>query len=125
MPRERVYHGESCKGVVTTNFFVDGKTVEAYFSDGDISSSFVKYHAEENDGEYKLVETEDLSTPLDGSWGKNPNKIKTHKLKAATEEEAIAAMIDIIVGPYEKPRPHSMPVDAAELRSGLEKALLQ
>lgn len=126
MERKKVYHGESCRGMVSVNFWVEADKVQAYFCDGDISSSSVEYAVERTDkGEYRIVEREQLSTPLDSSWEKNAPEIKSQKVQADTKEEALKAMIDFIVKPYVKPPKYGFPVNAAKLRRGLEKALLE
>jgi len=126
MERKQAYHGESCRGMVSVNFWVEADKVQACFCDGDISSSSVEYSVERtNKGEYRVVEREQLSTPLDSSWGKNAPEIKSQRVRADTKEEALKAMIDFIVKPYVNPSKHSFPVNAAKLRKGLEKALLE
>lgn len=120
MARKQIYHGESCEGMIVANFFVDDKVVQAYFVDGDIGSTKIKYHVERNNGNYQLVEEEILTPePFAGQ-----SKPKTRKLKAEDIDEAVKAMIDSIVKPYVNAGKYSMPVEAGKLRSGLEGALL-
>ncbi|OGJ21549.1 hypothetical protein A3K73_09350 [Candidatus Pacearchaeota archaeon RBG_13_36_9] len=124
MGRTRVYHGESYKGAVVANFFVEGKNVRAYFCDGDISSHKVTYKIVLDGKNYRIVEIEDMDTPLDGQFGKNPPRTKSKKVNATTEQDALKAMIDYIVQPYETPSEFGFPVNARMLRNNLEKKLL-
>ena len=118
--REEVYHGETCNGQVVANFFVSRRMVEAYFVDGDIGSSKVRYLLEQRCNQFYLAKVEEQSpTPY------APVPTKTRKLKATNSQEALKEFIEYIVKPYAKPGEFTFPVNADELRKGLERALLK
>jgi len=120
--RKQVYHSESCRGNVVVNFYVNGKTVEGYFVDGDISSSKVVWGVvRTRNGTYRVRERDNTDTMV----GKAKPELKSRTTKARTEREALASMIRSIVRPYVKPREFSFPVDAKKLREGLEAELLK
>jgi len=118
--KERVYYCEKCDGQVVANFFVSGRMVEAYFVDGDIGSSKVRYSMEQRCNQFYIAEVEEQS-PVPYT----PIAPKTKKLKATNTQEALKEFIEHIVKPYVKPSEFTFPVNAQELRKGLERALLQ
>jgi hypothetical protein len=122
--RTQVYHGESHEGMVVANYFVEGSKVEEVLVDGDICRTIFYWNIEKRGKNYIVTRTEELDTPLDAEMGKNKNIVKAWAVKATTEKEALASMINSIVKPYLKKQEHMMPVDAKKLRQGLEKHLL-
>ena len=118
--RKQVYFASKCDGMVTANFFVnnDGR-VEAFFADGTIGSSQVTYGIEQRGKVFFLFERETQNPkPYE------PIPAKNRRLKAKTKEEAIRELINHVIKPYVKPGKYSFPVDAEELRKGLESELL-